>query len=473
MAQVILSGTALSASSNLDEALLLLEARLAAWVTNAESYNALLQQVFGAQSSDATTALQTSLSGNGLGMNLQILGGTTAGGINGAYTSTAHTGSEAIYLNAAWLQSATADEIEAVLLEEIGHAIDTRLNGTIDTPGDEGEIFSALLRGVTPATAAFSENDQRLISLNGMAVVIEASADTKAPTGSLISTAPAYSPASSTDFFGLQYASPALADIDGDGDVDVFFGRKFGDTLVFTNNAAPGATAPAYSDEGFNPFGIEDVGDYASPALADLDGDGDLDLVIGESIGDTLVFTNTGSASAPAYSAPSTNPFGISDVGTFASPALADIDGDGDLDLFIGNKSGNTLVFTNTGSASAPSYSAPSTNPFGITNVGQYANPAFADLDGDGDLDLFIGNSVGNTLVFTNTGSAGVHQHRQRFCSCLQRSIRQSLRDHQCWQVRQPGLCRYRRRRRSRSLHRQVLRQHAVHQHRRHTGCPG
>ena len=153
MAQLLLTGTSLFSSSNLDEALLLLEARLAAWADITDAYNALLLEVFGAQSSDATTAaLQASLSGSGLGISLEILDGTTAGSINGAYTSAAPEGGEAIYLNADWLQNATAVEIEAVLLEELGHAIDTRLNGAADTPGDEGEIFSALLRGLTHAT---------------------------------------------------------------------------------------------------------------------------------------------------------------------------------------------------------------------------------------------------------------------------------------------------------------------------------
>ncbi|MDA9867951.1 hypothetical protein N9C85_00785, partial [Synechococcus sp. AH-224-I15] len=166
MAQLLLTDTSRSASSNLDEALLLLEVRLAAWASNTEAYNALLLEVFGAQSSDATTAaLQTAIGGSGLGISLEILDGTTAGGINGAYTSAAPEGGDAIYLNADWLQTATAAGIEAVLLEELGHAIDTRLNGAADTAGDEGEIFSALLRGLTPATSALTENDQQRISL--------------------------------------------------------------------------------------------------------------------------------------------------------------------------------------------------------------------------------------------------------------------------------------------------------------------
>ncbi|MFO0018089.1 MAG: beta strand repeat-containing protein, partial [Synechococcaceae cyanobacterium] len=223
----------------------------------------------------------------------------------------------------------------------------------------------------------------------------------------------AYS-APATNPFGItavgSFASPAFADLDRDGDLDLFIGNFYGNTLVFTNTAAPGATAPAYSAPATNPFGITDVGSFASPAFADLDGDGDLDLFIGNTEGNMLVFTNTGSATAPAYSAPLTNPFGITNVGSYASPTFADLDRDGDLDLFIGNDEGNTLVFTNTAAAgaTAPAYSAPATNPFGISNAGSFASPALADLDGDGDLDLFIANNDGNTLMFTDTAAAPI-----------------------------------------------------------------
>ena len=136
MAQLLLTGSFFTTGSNLELALQLVEARLDDWASNSDAYNAMLLEIFGAQSSDASRALQTSLSGSGLGIRLEILAGDALSGINGAYTSAAPGGGERIYLNGAWLQIATAAEIEAVLLEELGHAIDHQLNGDADTPGD-------------------------------------------------------------------------------------------------------------------------------------------------------------------------------------------------------------------------------------------------------------------------------------------------------------------------------------------------
>ncbi len=196
-------------------------------------------------------------------------------------------------------------------------------------------------------------------------------------------------------------AAPTFADIDGDGDLDAFVGNtSFDDNIVFFRNTGT-AAAPTFTQEATNPFGLTDVEQALKPTFADIDGDGDLDAFIGLDSGNTVFFRNTGTASAPTFTQ-DTNNFGLTDIGRFASPTFTDIDGDGDLDAFVGNGDGETLFYRNTGTDTAPTFTQEATNPFGLTDVGNGAAPTFADIDNDGDLDAFVGNSNGNTLFFEN-----------------------------------------------------------------------
>lgn len=163
---------------------------------------------------------------------------------------------------------------------------------------------------------------------------------------------------------------------------------------------------PIFTLSSTNPFGLSNVGGDASPAFVDIDGDSDWDVFIGNDAGNVLFFRNTGTINNPAFAAPTTNPFGLSDVGFSSSPSLVDIDHDGDLDALIGNDDGNMLFFRNTGSANNPAFAAPSTNPFGLVDVGYSSKPAFADIDGDGDLDVFFCSYGNDVQFFRNTGTA-------------------------------------------------------------------
>jgi len=196
---------------------------------------------------------------------------------------------------------------------------------------------------------------------------------------------------------------PVLADIDGDGDLDLFVGQGGGSTVFYRNTGS--AKLPAFALDVQGNLGLTSVGFKASPWLVDIDGDGDLDAFIGNNLGTTQFFRNTGSRTLPAFT-PEMGNFGLQLLATSSTTLVfADIDSDGDQDAFIGNSLGVTGFFRNTGSASAPAF-ALEPNSFGLPDVGFSAAPAFADVDADGDLDAFIGNSDGTTQFYRNTGSA-------------------------------------------------------------------
>ena len=201
-------------------------------------------------------------------------------------------------------------------------------------------------------------------------------------------------------------SAPTFVDIDGDGDLDAFVGELDGNVHFFENTGSSTSAAFA-APVSYSPFGLSGVGLVSAPTFVDIDGDGDVDALVGEDDGNLKFFENTGNATSAAFAAPVTDsPFGLSDVGRTSVPTLIDIDGDGDLDALVGENSGSVVFFENTGSTTSAAFAVPVTNsPFGLTDVGFLATPAFADIDGDGDLDGFVGENFGNVHFFENTGS--------------------------------------------------------------------
>ena len=107
------------------------------------------------------------------------------------------------------------------------------------------------------------------------------------------------------DFAGLSKLKllgiyPAFGDLDGDGDEDMISGNSDGKLIYFNNTAGIG-TLPVFSSPQYNYQGI-DVGDFSSPQLFDLDMDQKPDLVIGEQKGNLNYYHNSGSATNPIFS---------------------------------------------------------------------------------------------------------------------------------------------------------------------------
>ncbi|HEY9626485.1 MAG TPA: FG-GAP-like repeat-containing protein [Coleofasciculaceae cyanobacterium] len=204
---------------------------------------------------------------------------------------------------------------------------------------------------------------------------------------------------------GQAYLDVALGDMDNDGDIDLFSNGLDGITRYYQNIGS--ATAPVFAAPVANPFGLPDIGLIATIALADLNNDGKLDVFLQSYVANGVInyFQNTGTASAPAFGA------GVAIASTgdgfAATPTFGDIDNDGDLDLFSGHDDGNFRYFQNTGTASAPVFAAAVINPFGLTDAGDITKPTLGDIDNDGDLDLLVGETGSGRLnYFQNIGTA-------------------------------------------------------------------
>jgi len=204
-------------------------------------------------------------------------------------------------------------------------------------------------------------------------------------------------------------AKPAFADLDGDGDYDAYIGEA-GYTIYYFRNSS--STNPNFTYISNNPFGITNLGANVAPTFVDIDDDGDLDLFTGELYGNIYFYRNLGTSANPIFSGVFTNPFGLSDVGNYSVPAFSDVDFDGDYDAFIGNQSGNIIFFQNKGTSEDPDFGLPVTNPFGLSNVGTYAAPSFVDINNNGKEDLFVGTGNGVTYFFLNTTIVGVEENQ-------------------------------------------------------------
>jgi hypothetical protein len=190
---------------------------------------------------------------------------------------------------------------------------------------------------------------------------------------------------------GEFHYAPALADLDADGDLDLIVGTWNEGVLLFRNDGD--ARAPRFTrvDE---PLVELTRGSHATPALADLDGDGDLDMVAGESSGEVNVWRNDGTRSAATFTLVTDTLLGL-DVGRRSAPALADLNGDGAIDLVVGSESGETTVLWGTGAVDRFERA-------GSLDLPGISAPQFADLDGDGDLDLLVGEIAGGLRWYEN-----------------------------------------------------------------------
>ncbi len=192
---------------------------------------------------------------------------------------------------------------------------------------------------------------------------------------------------------GSYHYAPAFADLDGDGNFDMMLG-SWRSTVAWYRNTG---TRLQPDFELVDPEIIKLTrGSNSTPALVDIDDDGDLDLFVGEASGALNFYRNTGTPQEPEYTLVS-DEFQDIDVGRRSFPVFLDLDEDGDQDLVVGSESNGMLVFTNVGNRQEPRFEPGEQFPF---RVFDYAAPTFGDLDADGDLDVMVGGIGGGLLYF-------------------------------------------------------------------------
>ncbi len=200
--------------------------------------------------------------------------------------------------------------------------------------------------------------------------------------------------------------APAFADLDNDGDKDLLLGSYIKDSLwFFRNTGTPQTFNFTLESRGYQ-IGLTSLGQSSAPAFVDIDNDGDQDLFIGATNGRIFFYENTGNANNFNFVLV-TNFYNSIDAGDESIPRFFDIDSDGDFDLFIGKQDGKISFYRNDGSSANANF-VWQTDEYKNINVHQSSCPEFVDIDNDTDPDLFIGNIKGGLYYFRNDDVSGI-----------------------------------------------------------------
>lgn len=226
--------------------------------------------------------------------------------------------------------------------------------------------------------------------------------------------------------------SPNFADWDGDGDLDILCGEFLDGFTYFQNTGT--RKQPVYAAgvrvkraDG-QPLAMDL--EMITPTAIDWDGDGDLDLICGDEDGRVAFIENTGARGpdgAPLFQAPRYFRQEAQDVkfGALVTPVGCDWDGDGDWDLICGNTAGYIAFIENLSGkgVAKPKWGEPRRLSAGDQTLRIMAGPngsiqgpceakwgyttqTVADWDGDGLSDIVANSILGKVVWYRNVGTS-------------------------------------------------------------------
>ncbi|HEX6308298.1 MAG TPA: CRTAC1 family protein [Longimicrobiales bacterium] len=212
------------------------------------------------------------------------------------------------------------------------------------------------------------------------------------PLGLWLAPLPPFEPVQPELFSAGGALANAWADIDGDGDLDLFVGFNGTPNRLYLNDRGTFADGAAAA-------GVADARPTRAAAWGDYDGDGDPDLLAGFTAGaggvlrlyrnDRARFTDVTAAAGIAV-----------DSGAVRQPVWIDVDGDGDLDLFVAFRDRANALFRND-----DGHFTDVAVELGLADTRRTVGAVWLDYDEDGDPDLVVGNMDGDANgVFRNEG---------------------------------------------------------------------
>lgn len=209
---------------------------------------------------------------------------------------------------------------------------------------------------------------------------------------------------------------PTFGDLDNDGDEDMVLGEYSGYCYYFENTGGAGnpaifSTYTILNDYLSNPLVTPtNAGIYVIPTLVDLDRDGDLDLVVGRRNGKLNYYENIGNADDYSFLF-LTDHLGDVDVSEwwsiegYAVPQFLDIEGK--YKLLVGSKNGYIHYYDEIEENISSSFHLADSSLDNI-NIGTYAAPAIADLNNDQRFEMVLGNERGGTVLFKSASASNI-----------------------------------------------------------------